>query len=416
MSGLPVDEYAVTDANGVARFENVLISSADPYTVEEIDTATRYVIPASQTAPIEWEKVTSRSFTNILKKFNVTVTKSDAEMGTAQGDASLAGAVYGIYKGEELIDTYTTDKNGQFTTKYYVCGNDWTAREISPSEGYLLDRTIHKVGAEPELYTVEFNSTANDVTEQVIKGNIAIIKHTDNGETQIETPETGAAFEVFRKAAGSFDAAKETERDILTCDENGFAQTKDMPYGIYTVRQTSGWEGRELMKPFDVFISKDGQTYRYLINNANFESYIKVVKKDAETGNTIPYAGAGFQIYDPNGNLVKMTFTYPEVTTIDTFYTTADGELITPQTLEYGKGYSLVEVQAPYGYVLNSEPVYFDVMQENSEIDSGITLHIAFMKAQGYSTREIASYLRITEKAVYRRLDRLKEKIQKIFE
>ena len=374
LSGLPVDEYAVTDANGVARFENVLISGTTPYTVEEIDTAVRYVVPASQTAPIEWEKVTSRSFTNILKKFNVTVTKSDAETGTAQGDASLAGAVYGIYKGEELIDTYTTDKNGQFTTKYYVCGNDWTVREISPSEGYLLDRTIHRVGAEPELYTVEFNSTANDVTEQVIKGNIAIIKHTDNGETQIETPETGATFEVFRKAAGSFDAAKETERDILTCDENGFAQTKDMPYGIYTVRQTSGWEGRELMKPFDVFISKDGQTYRYLINNANFESYIKVVKKDAETGNTIPYAGAGFQIYDPNGNLVTMTFTYPEVTTIDTFYTTADGELITPQTLEYGKGYSLVEVQAPYGYVLNSDPVYFDVMQENSEIDSGITV------------------------------------------
>lgn len=374
LSGLPVDEYAVTDANGVARFENVLISGSTPYTVEEIDTAVRYVVPASQTAHIEWEKVTSRSFTNILKKFNVTVTKSDAEMGTAQGDASLAGAVYGIYKGEELIDTYTTDKNGQFTTKYYVCGNDWTVREISPSEGYLLDKTIHKVGAEPELYTVEFNSTANDVTEQVIKGNIAIIKHTDNGDTQIETPETGAVFEVFRKAAGSFDAAKETERDILTCDENGFAQTKDMPYGIYTVRQTSGWEGRELMKPFDVFISKDGQTYRYLINNANFESYIKVVKKDAETGNTIPYAGAGFQIYDPNGNLVTMTFTYPEVTTIDTFYTTADGELITPQTLEYGKGYSLVEVQAPYGYVLNSEPVYFDVMQENSEIDSGITV------------------------------------------
>lgn len=161
---------------------------------------------------------------------------------------------------------------------------------------------------------------------------------------------------------------------MLTCDENGFAQSKDMPYGIYTVKQTSGWEGRELMKPFDVFINQDGQTYRYLINNANFESYIKIVKKDAETGKTIPYAGAGFQIYDPSGSLVSMTFTYPEVTTIDTFYTTADGDLITPQTLEYGKGYSLVEVQAPYGYVLNSDPVYFDVMQENSEEESGITV------------------------------------------
>lgn len=179
---------------------------------------------------------------------------------------------------------------------------------------------------------------------------------------------------MFLKSAGSFDAAEETERDTLICDENGFAQTKDMPYGIYTVHQTSGWDGRELMKDFDVFICKDSQTYRYLINNANFESYIKIVKKDIETGRVIPYAGAGFQIYDPDGNLVTMTYTYPEVTKIDTFYTTADGELITPQTLEYGKGYSLVEVQAPYGYVLDSEPVYFDVEQENSEDESGITI------------------------------------------
>ena len=375
LSGLAVDEYAVTDAKGVAKFENVLISGNTPYVLEEVDTAVRYVVPDSQTAPIEWNKVTSRSFTNILKKFNVTVTKSDVETGgTPQGDASLAGAVYGIYKGEELIDTYTTDENGQFTTKYYVCGDDWSIREISPSEGYLLDTESHHVGAEPQLYTIEYNSAKNDVNEQVIKGNIAIIKHTDNGDTQIETPEDGAVFEVFLKSAGSYENAKETERDILTCDENGFAQTKDMPYGIYTVKQTSGWEGRELMKEFDVFINSDGQTYRYLINNANFESYIKIVKKDAETGNTIPYAGAGFQIYDPDGNLVTMTFTYPEVTAIDTFYTTAEGELITPQTLEYGKGYSLVEVQAPYGYVLNSEPVYFDVVQENSEEESGITV------------------------------------------
>ena len=374
LSGLAVDEYAVTDADGVARFENVLISGNTPYVLEEVDTAVRYVVPASQTAPIEWNKVTERSFTNILKKFNVTVTKTDAETGTPQGDASLAGAVYGIYKGEELIDTYTTDENGQFTTDYYVCGDDWSIREISPSEGYLLDETIHHVGAEPELYTVERNTTKNDVNEQVIKGNIAIIKHTDDGETQIETPEEGAVFEVFLKSAGSYGDAKESERDILTCDGNGFAQTKDLPYGIYTVKQTSGWEGRELMKPFDVFINSDGQTYRYLINNANFESYIKIVKKDAETGNTIPYAGAGFQIYDPNGELVTMTYTYPEVTTIDTFYTTADGDLITPQTLEYGKGYSLVEVQAPYGYVLNSEPVYFDVVQEDSAEESGITI------------------------------------------
>ena len=374
LAGIAVDEYAVTDKNGVATFKDVLISGSTPYTLEEVDTAIRYVVPEKQTAPIQWKEVTNRDFTNILKKFSVTVTKSDREEGTAQGDAKLSSAVYGIYKGDTLVDKYVTDSDGQFTTKEYVCGSDWTIREITPSEGYLLDKTIHKVGAEPKLFTIEHNLVANDVTEQVMKGNIAIIKHTDDGETKIETLENGAEFEVYLKSSGSFEKADKDERDTIVCDENGFAQTKDMPYGVYTVHQTKGWEGREFMKDFDVFISQDGQTYRYLINNANFESYIKVVKKDAETGKTIPYAGAGFQIYDPAGNKVSMTFTYPTPTTIDTFYTDADGQLVTPEKLDYGKGYSLVEVQAPYGYVLDSTPVSFDVTEENSTQEGGITL------------------------------------------
>ena len=374
LADIAVDQYAVTDANGVATFKDVLISGSEPYTVEEVDTEVRYVVPENQTAAIQWKSVTKRDFSNILKKFTVTVTKSDKEEGTAQGDATLAGAVYGIYKGETLVDKYVTDANGQFTTKEYICDTDWTVREITPSEGYLLDKTIHKVGADPKLYEVEHNLTANDVTEQVMKGNIAVIKHTDDGETKIETPEKGAEFEVYLKSSGSYDAAEEDERDTLVCDENGFAQSKDMPYGVYTVHQTKGWEGRELMSDFDVFISKDGQTYRYLINNANFESFIKVVKKDAETGKTIPYAGAGFQIYDPAGNKVTMTFTYPTPTTIDTFYTDADGQLVTPEKLEYGKGYSLVEVQAPYGYVLDSTPVSFDVTEENATQEGTIKL------------------------------------------
>ena len=374
LADIAVDQYAVTDANGVATFKDVLISGSEPYTVEEVDTEVRYVVPENQTAAIQWKSVTKRDFSNILKKFTVTVTKSDKEEGTAQGDATLAGAVYGIYKGETLVDKYVTDANGQFTTKEYICDTDWTVREITPSEGYLLDKTIHKVGADPKLYEVEHNLTANDVTEQVMKGNIAVIKHTDDGETKIETPEKDAEFEVYLKSSGSYDAAEEDERDTLVCDENGFAQSKDMPYGVYTVHQTKGWEGRELMSDFDVFISKDGQTYRYLINNANFESFIKVVKKDAETGKTIPYAGAGFQIYDPAGNKVTMTFTYPTPTTIDTFYTDVDGQLVTPEKLEYGKGYSLVEVQAPYGYVLDSTPVSFDVTEENATQEGTIKL------------------------------------------
>lgn len=372
LSGLAVDEYAVTGSAGKAVFSDVLIGTG--YTLEEVDTAIRYVVPEQQTAAVEWNAVTNKSFTNILKKWNVIVTKSDAETGMPQGDATLAGAVYGIYKGDQLVDTYTTDANGQFTTKYYVCGDDWTIREITPSEGYLLDSTVYPIGAKAKNYTVEYNTTANDVTEQIIKGRIAIIKHTDDGETQLETPEAGAEFAVFLKAAGSYDSAKASERDYLTCDENGFAETKALPYGIYTVHQTKGWDGRELLADFDVYIAKDGQTYRYLANNRNFESYIKIVKVDAETGKVIPLAGAGFRIYRPDGSLITQTFTYPAVTTIDTFYTNSDGYLITPEKLEYGTGYSLVEVSAPYGYTLNSEPVYFDVTADNATEENAVTV------------------------------------------
>ena len=372
LSGLAVDEYAVTDSAGKAVFSDVLIGTG--YTLEEVDTAIRYVVPEKQTAAVEWNTVTNKSFTNILKKWNVTVTKSDAETGLPQGDATLAGAVYGIYKGDQLVDTYTTDANGQFTTKYYVCGDDWTIREITPSEGYLLDNTVYPIGAAAKNYTVEYNTTASDVTEQIIKGKIAIIKHTDDGETQLETPEVGAEFAIFLKAAGSYDNAKASERDYLTCDENGYAATKDLPYGIYTVHQAKGWDGRELLADFDVYIAKDGQTYRYLANNRNFESYIKIVKVDAETGKVIPLAGAGFRLYRPDRSLITQTFTYPEVTTIDTFYTNSDGYLITPEKLEYGTGYSLVEVSAPCGYTLNSEPIYFDVTADNATEENTVTV------------------------------------------
>lgn len=140
------------------------------------------------------------------------------------------------------------------------------------------------------------------------------------------------------------------------------------------MHQVSGWEGSEKMPDFDVFIAQNGTTYRYLINNTPFESYIKVVKVDAETGKSIPYAGAGFQIYDPAGNLVTMTYTYPTPTSIDTFYTDANGALVTPEKLDFGSGYALVEVQAPYGYVLDSTPVYFDVTEENATEESGVTV------------------------------------------
>lgn len=360
ISGIEVNEYAVTDKNGVAKFKDVLIGTG--YTLEEVDTPTRYVVPDKQTAAIEWNKVTNKSFDNILKKFNVTVTKSDSEKGLPQGDASLAGAKYGIYKGNQLIDTYTTDANGSFTTKYYTCGDDWTIREISPSEGYLINTESLHIGAEAKLYTVEYNiANPLDSYEDIIKGKIAIIKHCDDGSTKIETPEVGAEFEVYLKSAGSYENAKETERDILVCDENGFAETKDMPYGEYTVKQTKGWEGKELLAPFNVFVKENGETYRFLINNATFEALIEIVKEDAETGKVIPAAGIGFKVRNTDtGEYIVQHINYPTPTDIDIYYTDVSGKLMMPEKLPYGN-YEIIEQCTAYGYVLDSAPIAFKV-------------------------------------------------------
>lgn len=371
--------FTVTGANGFSKTVTtnangeIDISDLVPgtYTITE-ENIDRYVPNQSQTITVSSGKTSSVSFYNILKKFRVTVIKQDYEKGHAQGDAKLSGAVYGLYKGDELIAQYTTDSNGSFTTDYFVCGTDWTIREISPSEGYLLNDTVYRVGADPRDYNIEYN-TAPDMTvmEQVIKGKISIIKHTDDGETQIETPEKGAEFQVYLKSSGSFVNADKDERDTIVCDQDGFASTKLLPYGVYTVHQTKGWDGREKITDFDVFINTDGKTYKFLINNKNFESYLKVVKLDKETGKRIPYEGAAFEIYDSNNHRITMQYTYPQVTSIHTFYTNKEGYLITPEKLPYGD-YTLKEVQAPYGYVLDDTPVPFSITQENSSTDTGV--------------------------------------------
>lgn len=441
-AGLEVDEYAVTGADDVAE----------------------------------------RSFHNVLKKFSVTVTKTDAETGFPRGDATLAGAAYGLYRGGELVDTYYTDENGQFTTAEYPCGDDWTIREISPSEGYLLDESVHSVGAEPGQYTVEHNATAIGVTEELIEGSIRIIKHIDaadedveivpseptpepsaepspeptpepsqepipettpepseepnkdsaasgnggnpvpddpetlplpsedpdvseppteeepeeseppveespepseppveedptlspepiapgdvelgsSGEA-IEQPEEGAVFQIYLASAGSYEAAAEDERDILTTDADGIAVSKSLPYGQYRVHQTDGMPGLEFAPDFTVFISEDGKLYSYILNDACITSLIRIEKRDAETGDIVTAAGSGFQIRDlSTGELVTQTVNYPSPSRITTFYTDDTGTLMLPEELPYGE-YELLEVAACHGYILDPTPVPFTV-------------------------------------------------------
>lgn len=353
-----------TGSDGVAILSDIPVYDSNNqkivYTISEKNVPIKYVVPASQTVTLTADETTSVTFENVLKKFTLEVTKKDSEKAEKQGDASLAGAVYGVFKDSVLIDEYTTDENGYFKTKEYVCGN-YTVQEISPSEGYLLDKTVYSVGAEAENYSIEHNPISMTVTEDVIKGNIAIIKHSDDGSTQIETPEVGAEFEVYLKSSDSYEAAKDSEKDYLVCDENGYAATKKLPYGIYVVHQTKGWESTEYMEDFEVVISENEKEYFYLLNDAVKKSFVKIVKKDAETGNVIPVSGIGFKVWDcANSEYVSQKIYYPSEMILDEFYTDESGSLMLPNELAYGD-YELHEVQSAEGYVLDKNPVPFTI-------------------------------------------------------
>ncbi|MBR3918315.1 MAG: hypothetical protein IKJ59_06215 [Clostridia bacterium] len=397
-SGIKVDEYATTDKNGVAQFKNILIGS--DYVLSEVNTPKRYVVPTEQIVDIAWNKTTEVKVNNVLKKWRANVFKIDGYLywpepvsieeietkplslssndfnsdelvdlygypfGIAQGNATLKGAVYGVYKNDELVDTYTTDKNGWFITKYYPIGdnNKWTIKEISPSQGYLLDETIYKINSDPGYYSEELNTEYLNVLEAVIRGKIEIFKHYGDGNTtDLVTPEENAVFQVYLKSAGSYDNAKSTERSELVTNSYGYAITKDLPYGVYIVKQVAGKEGKELMPPFEVTITDNGRTYPFFINNATFEADIEIVKKDAETGKVIPASGIGFKVRNKDtGEYVVQHINYPTPIDIEIYYTDVTGKLMLPSALPYGN-YEIIEQNTCHGYVLDTTPVAFKV-------------------------------------------------------
>ena len=191
------------------------------------------------------------------------------------------------------------------------------------------------------------------------------MKHTDTGLTKIETPEEGATFEVYLTSAGSYAKADDAIRDRLIIDKDGFAKSKDLPYGTYTVHQAEGWDGSAFIQDFQVKIDTDGKTYSYIINNERFYAFLKVVKLDSVTGEPIPVEGIGFQIFTPAGELVSFW-------DVDTWYSNAEGVVKVPTDLEYGKGYTAVEQNAPEGYILATEPFTFDITPENAATEDDL--------------------------------------------
>ena len=274
VTGNGVDTTVQTGTDGTIIVPNL---KAGSYTVTELDVPDQYVQPKSQTVTVKANETATVSFTNVLKKWKATITKVDAETGAAQGGASLAGAVYGVYHGSDLIDQYTTNASGQFTTKEYVCGDNLYIQEISPSSGYLLDTTKYPVGAEPDKYTLEHNQIPIGVKEQAIKGKIQIHKQYETLEG-MPKDEAAAEFQVYLKSAGSYDKAKASERDTIITSASGYAVTKNMPYGTYIVHQTKGGAGREFVDDFEVMISANNQTYSYELLNELKNGQLKIIK------------------------------------------------------------------------------------------------------------------------------------------
>lgn len=322
------------------------------------------------------------SLANVRTTGSITITKEDSETGAiAQGDATLSGAVYGLYARNNIVhpDGHTgilytagslvatfppTDANRQARLDNLYLGN-YYVKEITPSTGYLLDTKEYDVAVTYEGQDVPNVVRTSTVTEDVIKGNIRLVKHLQEKDpsaaSRPQVPEVGAEFDIILKSSGV------TYAHIVT-DADGFAQANMLPYGNYIVRQTKGKEGYSFITDFEVFIRAHERTYSYILENLDYTSQLQVLKKDAETGELVKVAGAKFEIYNEAGKKIVQTVLYPTKYDISVFETDESGMLELPQWLGSGN-YALKEVQAPEGYILNPDPIPFKVFREYEEKD-----------------------------------------------
>ena len=328
----------------------------------------------------KWPETAEESYSNYklaykpvlkdkYKKVKLTAVKIDEETGkVAQGDATLEGAVYGVYSDvacTKLLKSYTTDKNYQFETDYMRCGKTYYLKEITPPKGYLKNDKVYDIVADGTNFTAEYNSIEKQVSERPIKGDVAIIKGMGNGTAGIVPFEKSAQFQVYLASAGLYDKAKATERDILTTDLNGYAKSKQLPYGTYVVHQIVGADNTEKCPDFYVNVKENGRTYKYLLNNPEFNAYLKIVKKDSKTNKTVLKAGTTYQIYkvDKDGKETLVTQTHSNgnaIEVVDRFVTDETGELITYEKLKAGT-YKVYEIEGPEGYRVNKQPVMVEI-------------------------------------------------------
>lgn len=368
-----MSEFTLTSGSNKAKVESskkvtVTLTKADSWTRNEDKKWPEMVEESYGNYKLAYKPV----FKDNYKKIKMVVTKRDSEKSKAQGDATLEEAVYGIYSDAactKLVKSYTTGKNGQFETDYMRCGTTRYMKEITPPIGYQKNNEVYVIDENGKNYTAEYNQITKSVDEDVIKGDVSIIKGMGNGLAGIVSPEGNAQFQIFLASAGSFEKADVDEKDILTTDIVGFAKSKKMPYGTYIVHQIKGKDNTELCPDFYVDIKENNKTYQYLLNNPEFEAYIKIVKKDSRTHQTVLKAGTTYQIYsvDKDGKekiVTQVHNTGNRFEVVDRFVTDSSGEIITFQKLKAGN-YKVYEVVGPEGYHRNTKPVTITISDKS---------------------------------------------------
>ncbi|MBC1537198.1 hypothetical protein HCJ52_13845 [Listeria sp. FSL L7-1485] len=405
--------HVKTGADGTITAKDLLMGD---YTVVETKAPAGYTIDNTvRKVTVKAAETTLLNVKNQAISFQVKVKKADSETGdTAQGDASLVGAKYGIYEdaaATKLLDELTIGNDLTAISKKMLLGGATKTvyvKETKAPTGYNIDPTVHAVKVDQKDDVTELLLGNAESKDTVIKGGFELIKFANKPllqSTLATLPDgqkqalAGAEFTATLKSTG---VVAQTQ----TTDANGQASFQGLPYGTYVVSETKTPEGYKAVADFEVTISEEGQQFHYILEDKVIESKIKIVKKDIETGKVIPLAGATFKVKDSEGNFISQHINYPIEKDLTEFTTAADGTLVLPETLVYGN-YTLVEVKAPSGYLLNKQEIPFTVSAAND--GDMITLDFsdapAKGKVKGIKTKEIIDTEKSTdEKVVYKQV------------
>ena len=433
-----IAEMPATDQNGASQL--TMEKTQEVVYLKEISVPTGYQIDTkSYNVTLAIGKTTTKNVTDKRVNAKINIAKQDAETGNAaQGDATLEGAVYGLYaredivhpdgrtgtihKKDSLITSLTTDKNGEASVSDLYLGK-YYLKELSAPVGYVLDPTEHEVDCIYEGATVPTVERTSVCKETVIKQPFQIIKAANNGKTDADLLQ-GVGFSAWLvsdlkvKADGSydFDSARpvvltaDGQTEMFT-DEKGYARSIPLPYGTYVVRETTSKHNYAPVDDFIVKITENHpdtpQTWRVLLDK-EFKAKLKIIKKDAETQKSVLLANTEFKVYDlDNQKYVEQTTSYPKPTVHKSYFTNEEGYLVLPRNLKPGN-YRIEEVTAPDGYTISKNYVTVKVDSDTAYLTDPVTGDVVIDVE--YTNVPVKGQLKIYNCLLYTSLKTLEQK------